>query len=247
MFSWKSFLSELENPILGIINITPDSFFGDGVLGSTKLLNDRFLLAKEMNIGFLDIGCVSTKPNFEILKNQEELRRFEFFLKNMKKNFKFSIDSNNLEVISKALDAGFSVVNDVYGLSNEKIISKAIQSKCGLIIVHRHPSSKNLHEKMEYKDVVKEVNLQLNNQVSKLINLGIHESQIAIDPGLGFGKKMEDSARLLLKIEHLAGELPIVVGYSNKRFLDLISFSKEALLDHCYNSGVSLVRLHIDK
>ena len=247
MFSWKSFLSELENPILGIINITPDSFFGDGVLGSTKLLNDRFSLAKEMNIGFLDIGCISTKPNFEILKNQEELRRFEFFLKNMKKNFKFSIDSNNLEVISKALDAGFSVINDVYGLNNEKIISKAIQSKCGIIVVHRHPSSKNLHDKMEYKDVVKEVNLQLNNQVSKLINLGINESQIAIDPGLGFGKNIEDSARLLLNIEDLAGELPIVVGYSNKRFLDLISLTNESLLKLCYNSGVSLVRLHIDK
>ena len=149
------------------------------------------------------------------------------------------------KIISYFSDKNEKMINEFK--ANEKIISKAIQSKCGLIIVHRHPSSKNLHEKMEYKDVVKEVNLQLNNQVSKLINLGIHESQIAIDPGLGFGKKMEDSARLLLKIEHLAGELPIVVGYSNKRFLDLISLSKEALLDHCYNSGVSLVRLHIDK
>ena len=247
MFSWKSFLSTLEKPILGIVNITPDSFCGDGVLDSTKLLNDRFPLAKEMNIEFLDIGCISTKPNFEILKKEEELKRFEFFLKNMKKNFKFSIDSNNLEVISKALDAGFSVVNDVYGLSNEKIISKAIQSKCGIIVVHRHPFSKNLHEKMEYKDVVKEVNVQLNNQVSKLINLVINESQIAIDPGLGFGKNIEDSARLLLNIEDLAGELPTVVGYSNKRFLDSISLTKESLLKHCYNSGVSLVRLHIDK
>ena len=247
MFSWKSFLSDLENPILGIINITPDSFFGDGVLGSTKLLNDKFSLAKEMNIGFLDIGCISTKPNFKNLKKQEELKRFEFFLKNMRKNFKFSIDSNNLEVISKALDAGFSVINDVYGLNNEKIISKAIQSKCGIIVVHRHPSSKNLHEKMEYKDVVKEVNAQLNNQVSKLINLGINESQIAIDPGLGFGKNIEDSAKLLLNIKDLAGELPTVVGYSNKRFLDLISLTKESLLKLCYNSGVSLVRLHIDK
>ena len=247
MFSWKSFLSTLEKPILGIINITPDSFFGDGVLDSSKLLNDRFTKAKEMDIEFLDIGCISTKPNFEILKNQEELKRFEFFLKNMKKNFKFSIDSSNLEVITKALDAGFSVINDVNGFYNEKIISKAIESKCGIIIVHRHPSSKNLHEKMEYKDVVKEVNLQLNKQVSKLINLGIHESQIAIDPGLGFGKNIEDSAKLVLNIEDLAGEFPIVVGYSNKLFLDLISLTKDALLKHCYNSGVSLVRLHIDK
>ncbi len=247
MFSWKTFLSKLDKKILGIINITPDSFSGDGVLGSKQLLEEKFLIAEAMNIEFLDIGCISTKPDFEIVQTKEELNRFEFFLKNINKKFKFSIDSNNLEVITKALDSGFSVINDVFGLENENIINKAIESKCGIIIMHKHPFSNNIHEKMEYKDIVNEVKVQLNDQVSRLIDLGIHESQIAIDPGLGFGKKIEDSANLLMQIEHLTGEVPIVVGYSNKKFLDLISLNKKSLLRHCYNSGVSLVRLHIDK
>ncbi len=247
MFSWKSFLSKIEKQILGIINITPDSFFGDGVLGSKKLLQEKFLIAEEMNIEFLDIGCVSTKPGFETVKKEEELNRFEFFLENINKKFKFSIDSNNLEVVTKALDSGFSVINDVFGLDNEKIIRKAIESKCGIIIVHSNPLSNNIHQKMDYKDIVNEVKDHLNNQVSRLINLGIHESQIAIDPGLGFGKKAEDSAKLLLEIEHLVGEFPVVVGYSNKKFLDLISLNNKSILEHSYNSGVSLVRLHIDK
>ena len=247
MFSWKSFLSRIEKKIVGIINVTPDSFSGDGVLDSKNLLKEKFLIAEEMNLGFLDIGCISTKPNFEYLDKDEELERFKFFLKNMNKKFKYSIDSNNIEVISKALDSGFSVINDVFGLDNKKIISKAIESKCGVILMHRHPFSNHIHEKMEYKDVVNEVKLQLNDQASRLIKLGLHESQIALDPGLGFGKKIEDSVSLLLQIENLVGDFPIVVGYSKKKFVDSISLNNKSLLQHCYNSGVSLVRLHIDK
>ena len=247
MFSWQSFLSKIQKKILGIINITSDSFFGDGVLGSIKLLEEKFFIAEQMNIEFLDIGCVSTKPNFQTVDKKEELKRFEFFLENIKEKFKYSIDSSNLEVVNKALDSGFSVINDVYGLNSEKIVRKAVEARCGIILMHRHPLSNDIHEKMHYKDVVNEVKDHLNNEVSRLINLGINESQIAIDPGLGFGKKTEDSVKLLLQIEHLVGEFPIVVGYSNKKFIDSISLNKESTLQHCYNSGVSLVRLHLDK
>ena len=232
---------------MGIINITPDSFFGDGVLGSEKSLKEVFSKATELGIEFLDVGCMSTKPNFKTIDKLEELNRLEFFLNNMNKEFKYSIDSNTIEVIDKAIDSGFSVINDVSGFKNQEIINKAIESECGIIIVHRHPLSQNIHEKMEYKDVATEVKYQIKEQISTLINQGVQESQIAIDPGLGFGKKLEDSARLLLEIESLTGNFPLVVGYSNKRFTEIISLSKKNLLDHCYNSGVSLVRLHIVK
>ena len=232
---------------MGIINITPDSFFGDGLLGSEKPLNEVFSTARDLGIDFLDVGCMSTKPNFKTIDKLEELNRLEFFINNMSKEFKYSIDSNTIEVIDKAIESGFSVINDVFGFKNEEIINKAIESECGIIIVHRHPLSKNIHEKMEYKDIVTEVKYQVKEQISTLINQGVKESQIAIDPALGFGKKLEDSARLLLEIESLTGDFPLVVGYSNKRFTEVASLSKKNLLDHCYNSGVSLVRLHIVK
>ena len=247
MFSWKDFLSNLDKKIIGIINITPDSFSGDGVLGSKKLLQQRFLTASDMGIEFLDVGCMSTKPNYKTVDKQDELNRFEYFLNNINNEFKYSIDSNTIEVIDKALGSGFSVINDVFGFKNREIINKAVECGCGIILVHRHPLSKNIHEKMEYKDIVSEVKVQINEEISRLINLGLHESQIAIDPGLGFGKKLEDSARLFLEIDSLVGDFPLIVGYSNKKFLDSVSLPKESLLDHCYNSGVSLVRLHIDK
>ena len=232
---------------MGIINITPDSFFGDGVLDSNKSLQRRFSIARDRGIEFLDVGCMSTKPNFKAIDNLDELNRFEYFLNNMNNEFKYSIDSNTVEVIDKALGSGFSVINDVFGFQNQEIINKAIEYGCGIVLVHRHPLSKDIHEKMEYKDIVSEVKVQINEEVSRLINFGLHESQIAIDPGLGFGKKLEDSARLLLEIESLVEDFPVVVGYSNKKFINSGSLPKENLLDHCYNSGVSLVRLHIDK
>jgi len=232
---------------MGIINVTPDSFFGDGVLGSKKSLQQRFLAARDMGIEFLDVGCMSTKPNFMNIDMLDELNRLQYFLNNMNNEFKYSIDSNNVEVIDRALGSGFSVINDVFGFQNQEIINKAIEYGSGIILVHRHPLSKNIHEKMDYKDIVSEVKVQINKEISRLINLGLHESQIAIDPGLGFGKKLEDSARLLLEIESLVGDFPVVVGYSNKKFIDSASLPRDNLLDHCYNSGVSLVRLHIDK
>ncbi len=232
---------------MGIINVTPDSFFGDGILGSKKLLEERFLKAKEMNLGFLDIGCMSTKPNFKTLGKSDELDRLDFFLNNMSNEFTYSIDSSTLEVVDKAIDSGFSVINDVSGFQNQEIINKAIDSRCGIILVHRHPMSDNIHEKMDYQDIVAEVKYQIDNQISELISLGINESQIAIDPALGFGKKLEDSAMLLMQIEKLVGSFPVVIGYSNKKFTISPSLSKTNLLNHSYNSGVSLIRLHIDK
>tara|TARA_B100001996_G_scaffold295599_1_gene235880 strand:+ start:1633 stop:2331 length:699 start_codon:yes stop_codon:yes gene_type:complete len=232
---------------MGIINVTPDSFFGDGILGSKKLLEERFLKAKEMNLGFLDIGCMSTKPNFKTLGKSDELDRLDFFLNNMSNEFTYSIDSSTLEVVDKAIDSGFSVINDVSGFQNQEIINKAIDSRCGIILVHRHPMSDNIHEKMDYQDIVAEVKYQIDNQISELISLGINESQIAIDPALGFGKKLEDSAMLLMQIEKLVGSFPVVIGYSNKKFTSSPSLSKTNLLNHSYNSGVSLIRLHIDK
>ena len=232
---------------MGIINVTPDSFFGDGILGSKKLLEERFLKAKEMNLGFLDIGCMSTKPNFKTLGKSDELDRLDFFLNNMSNEFTYSIDSSTLEVVDKAIDSGFSVINDVSGFQNQEITNKAIDSRCGIILVHRHPMSDNIHEKMDYQDIVAEVKYQIDNQISELISLGINESQIAIDPALGFGKKLEDSAMLLMQIEKLVGSFPVVIGYSNKKFTSSPSLSKTNLLNHSYNSGVSLIRLHIDK
>ena len=231
---------------MGIINITPDSFSGDGLLNSELSIKDKYKIAENSGIEFLDIGCFSTRPKYKKITTKEEIERFDFFLKNINYKFKFSIDSTNIDVIEKAIQAGFLVINDVSGLKDKKIIKKAKSSEVGLIVVHRNPFSKDIHEIKEYKNVVDEVKYQLDETIESLISEGINESQIAIDPGLGFGKKIEDSAKLLLEIKKLCDEFPLIVGYSKKQFRKLIPLSDDDLLNFCFDSGVSLVRLHLD-
>ena len=246
MFDWKNFLKLLEKKTLGIINVTDDSFSGDGILQSKKLLKERFNFALKNNINFLDVGCMSTKPDFEMLSTNQEIDRLNFFLENMSDKFYYSIDTLNSMVAERALESGFLIINDVSGFIESKMIELAIQRECGIIVLHRNPASKNIQEKMDYDDVVDEVNTQLMNQTENLIKKGVNKSQIAVDPGLGFGKKMDDSKELFLNLNNLIKTYPVVVGYSRKKFADQIKMTNSEMKDHCFHSGVDLVRLHLD-
>ena len=189
---------------------------------------------------------MSTKPDFEMINTNEELDRLNFFLDNMSDKFYYSIDTLNSLVAERALDSGFLIINDVSGFSESKMIELAIQRECGIIVMHRNPASKNIQEKMDYVDVVDEVNTHLINQTENLIKKGINKSQIAVDPGLGFGKKMDDSKELFLNLNNLIKTYPVVVGYSRKKFTNQIKMTSSEMKDHCFHSGVDLLRLHLD-
>ncbi len=246
MFDWKNFLKSLERKTLGIVNITDDSFSGDGLLNSDQQLKEKFEIAINNDIKLLDIGCMSSKPGFKILKRNEEINRLNYFLKNKSNKFYYSIDTFSPLVAKKALDSGFLIINDVSGFVDEKMIELASQTKCGIILMHRNPKSTYLHEKMDYSNVIEEVNIHLTDQIENLIKSGIEEKQIAVDPGLGFGKKIDDSIDLFLNLKNLINTYPLVVGYSKKRFIEKINMTKSELQKHCIDSGVALVRLHLD-
>ena len=246
MFDWKNFLKQLENKTFGIINVTDDSFSGDGILHSKNLLDQKFDFALKNNINFLDVGCMSTKPDFKILSSDEELSRLNFFVENMSDKFYYSIDTFNSSVAERALDSEFLIINDVSGFVDSKMIDLAIKKECGVIVMHRNPGSENIHQKADYEDVVDQVNTHLIIQTENLIEKGVNRSQIAVDPGLGFGKKMEDSKELFMNLNNLIKTYPVVVGYSRKKFTDQIKMTSSEMKDHCLNSGVDLVRLHLD-
>ena len=246
MFDWGNFLKVVKKKTFGIINITNDSFSGDGILNSKKLLEKKFDLALNNNLNFLDVGCMSSKPDFKMLDSNEELKRLNFFLDHISDKFNYSIDTMNPLVADKALKSGFLIINDVSGFVNGEMIELAIQKECGIIVMHRNPNSNIIHEKMEYSNVVEEVNIHLTNQIENLISKGVNKSQIAIDPGLGFGKKIEDSKELFLNINNLERTFPIVVGYSRKKFTEQINMTDIEMVEHCLNSGVNLLRLHLD-
>ena len=245
MFSWNSFLKELTNKIIGIVNVTDDSFTGDGILGDTNKINHVYKLAEKKDIQFLDIGCMSTKPNFSSLSTKEEMDRLSSFLEVKNKSFSYSIDSFNPNIINKALKNGFRVVNDVSGARDSEILKAVKAHSAGLIIVHRNTNSKFIHEKMDYKNIIKDVKNDLRKQIKYVLASGIRKENIAIDLGLGFGKTMEQSAMLLESVGQFVDEYPLVVGYSKKKFTKLLNISEEEILDHCNKEGVSLIRLHL--
>ena len=240
----KTLLQNSEN-ILGIVNLTPDSFSGDGLYKKENKLNKLLDFAEKNNIRNLDIGCTSSKPGYENVATKEELKRLNYFLSNAKSNFSLSIDTSNPIVAQLALKNNFKILNDINGFKDEELITTAIEYQCNVIIVHRHPKSKHLHEKMNYRNNSKEVLEHLEQKVSQLIDKGIKKQNIFIDPGLGFGKFEQDSVDLLMNIKDLVNEIPVVVGYSRKKFTKKIEMSNKEIFKHCINSGVTFVRLHL--
>ena len=135
MFNWDNYLDSLETKKIGIINVTNDSFSGDGTYTSQEKLLSKFEIAKKRNIKLLDVGCMSTKPKFQTIDTNEESKRLDFFLENISEDYDYSIDSFNPLVIRKAIDNGFLIINDVTGFEQDRLIKIAKEEECGIILM----------------------------------------------------------------------------------------------------------------
>ena len=216
MFSWDNFLGKLTNNLLGIVNITNDSFSDDGLLNRQEKIPEVYETASKKGINFVDIGCISTKPNFKSITTEEELLRLNSFLEHKNDNFYHSIDTFNPIIAEEAFQNNFSVVNDVSGVQDQRMITTLRKHSAGLILTHRNNYSSSIHEKSDYKDIVRDVKNDLMKQVENILESGVNRDQIAIDVGLGFGKTQEQSATLFESIGQFVGDYPLVVGYSRK-------------------------------
>ena len=245
MTDWNNLLSLVNKKVIGVINSTTDSFTGDGVFKNNERLKILLNIAEEKEIKILDVGCVSTKPGYQAVSYEQELKRLNFFISNYFRKFKLSIDTMNYKVARYALENNFEIVNDVSGFKDPKMIQLIVEKASKIILVHSHPNSSDIQEKMNYKDVVKEVRDHLEEKIENLISHGVNKNRISIDPGLGFGKSIEDSQKLFKNLEHFCFGFPLIVGYSKKKFAQNLKMTDEELYNHCIESGVSLVRLHI--
>ena len=245
MTDWNSLLNSVNKNVIGIINSTNDSFTGDGIFENNERLQFLLKTAEAKEIKILDVGGVSTKPGFKQVSYEQELKRLNFFVSNYFGKFKLSVDTMNYEIARYALENNFEIVNDVSGFNDLKMIQLIVEKAPKIILVHTHPNSSDIQEKMNYKDVVKEVRDHLEEKIEKLISLGVDKNKISIDPGLGFGKSMEDSQKLFTNLESFCFGFPLIVGYSKKKFAQNLDMTDEELYNYCIDSGVSLVRLHI--
>ena len=216
-------LVDLNTPkIMGILNLTPDSFSDGGKFNNEKsaLLHAEKLLKDGAD--FIDIGAQSTRPNAEYLSAEEEIRRIGNVISLIKKEFPealISIDTFYADVVKFGYNEGMDVVNDISGgYFDENLLPTVAETKLPYILMHSNTSYATMHEKIHYEDITMSVNYYFSEKVNQLQKLGIHD--IILDPGFGFGKTIEDQYKMIAEIEHIGFEkFPLLIGISRKSFI----------------------------
>jgi dihydropteroate synthase len=218
--------------VLGILNVTPDSFADGGKFldPADAITQGRRLIAEGADI--IDVGGESTRPGAERVSAEEELKRvIPVITELVKDGAVVSVDTTRSEVAKAAIKAGATYVNDVSGgLADEKMAQLiAANPKVQYIVMHWRGESKDMQSKAVYKDVVKEVKDELDQRVVELLKAGVQAEQIILDPGIGFAKEPEHNWEILQNIERfqLLG-YPILIGASRKRFLGELVNAKDA-------------------
>ena len=218
--------SHLNKPlIMGILNVTPDSF-SDG--GKYTDINDALrqverMLAEGVNI--IDIGGESTRPGSISVVATDQIQRvipvITAIRQQLKSTVLISIDTTSSEVANAALEAGANIINDVSaGQEDESILALAAQTNVPIILMHSQGSPKTMQDNPYYDDVVSEVISALKNRTDTALKAGIKKENIAIDPGIGFGKRKQDNLDLLANLDALVAlGFTVLLGTSRKRFM----------------------------
>jgi dihydropteroate synthase len=217
--------------VMGILNVTPDSFADGGKYFSKQdaINQGRRLFAEGADI--IDVGGESTRPGAERVSEDEETSRvIPVVLELVKDGAVVSVDTMRSAVAKEAVAAGAKYINDVSGgLADESMASViAANPTIQYIVMHWRGHSKQMQKNAVYEDVVKEVKDELDYRVSDLINKGVGADQIILDPGIGFAKESSHNWKLLQNIERLQMlGYPLLVGVSRKRFLGELTNSQD--------------------
>lgn len=242
--------------IMGAINITPDSFY-TGSRYTTKDTVER--IAQEMEeegADFLDIGAESSRPGAERVDKKEEIKRLKKILPAVIKNtnIPISIDTYKADTASFAIDQGVKVINDISGLSFDKKMAGVIaKNKASLIIMHIKGTPRTMQVNPQYKDLMGEIYYYLRGKIDFATLKGIELNRIIIDPGFGFGKRLEDNYEIINRLNELTSfGRPVLVGHSRKSFIGKpFNISPDQRLEGTLGveailirNGASIIRVH---
>jgi len=212
--------------IMGILNVTPDSFAGDGTGGNLGKAVERAVGMEKEGADIIDIGGESTRPGAEPVDEQTELERVLPVIEAVVGRIKIpvSIDTRKPGVARAAIEAGARIVNDISGLSDKEMAKLCAGKRVPVIIMHMKGSPRTMQDDPKYDDVVGEIMHHLSNRAEDAVAAGIEERQIAIDPGIGFGKRLDDNLEILRRLaEFKTLGHPIVIGASRKNFIGTIT------------------------
>jgi dihydropteroate synthase len=211
--------------VMGVVNVTPDSFSdgGEFLEASVAIGHGLELLAEGADV--LDVGGESTRPGAEAVSSEVELERVLPVIEGLAGSEKqVSIDTSKAAVAAAAIDAGATIVNDVTALGDPEMASLCAEREVALILMHMRGEPRTMQEDPTYGDVVDDVKAFLADRVERAVAAGVEEERIWVDPGIGFGKTVDHNLELLRRL----GELrdlgrPILVGTSRKSFLGKLS------------------------
>ena len=209
--------------IMGVLNVTPDSFSDGGKFFTAEKAVEHGLEMAEEGAQIIDVGGESTRPGSEGVAAEEEMRRVIHVIEKLraKIDILISIDTSKAEVAYAAIQAGASIVNDVTGGRGDKEMMPLVaKDKSGFIIMHMQGNPRTMQMEPRYAEVVSEVADFFRQQHARAIECGIDPMAIAFDPGIGFGKTLEHNLELLAHLEQLrVHDRPLAVGVSRKSFL----------------------------
>jgi dihydropteroate synthase len=216
----------LERPlIMGIVNVTPDSFSDGGAyLDATAAIAHAHRLVEE-GADILDIGGESTRPGAASVSAEQELVRVVPVLRGLRNiGVPISVDTLKTEVMRAALDEGATIINDVTALSAPGAMEAVAASDAAVCLMHMQGEPRTMQPEPHYDDVVAEVKAYLADRMGAVLAHGIARERVILDPGFGFGKRLEHNLALLREMEQIAAlGLPVLAGWSRKSSLGLIT------------------------
>jgi len=242
--------------VMGIVNVTSDSFYDGGRYISPEMALEHALRLKEEGADVIDIGGSSSRPGAKLLSSQEEIRRIIPVVKELVKrvDLPISVDTTWSAAARAALDAGVSWINDISaGRLDRYMASITGYSGCTVVLTHSRHTPATMNDDPSYEDVTAEVALELTAAVNQFKDAGVSEKKIIIDPGFGFAKTSEHNITLLNTLNKIARlGFPLMVGTSRKSFIGKITgrpvderlCGTLATVASAYSKGARIFRVH---
>lgn len=214
-----------QSLIMGILNVTPDSFSDGGQYLEKNTAIDHALEMVENGADIIDIGGESTRPFSNPVGLDEELSRVIPVIEGIRKRSDvcISIDTTKSIVASQALDVGASIINDVSAMEVDPLMADiAIRCDCPLIMMHMKGTPKNMQDNPKYKSLISDIKDYLLERIDFAVSKGINRKKIIIDPGIGFGKTVENNFEIINNLNHFVKlNYPVLLGASRKSFIGI--------------------------
>lgn len=249
---------ELKEPVvMGILNVTPDSFSDGGSFSDPgqALLHSRRMIDQGAQI--IDVGGESTRPGAGVLDADTEIERVVGLIRQIKQgsDVLVSVDTRKAKVAGAALSAGADMVNDISALRYDEAMADVVASwQCPLVLMHMLGTPETMQDSPYYDDVMADLSAFFAERIAFAVEAGISREQLIIDPGIGFGKRVQDNIDIIRNLWALSGfNLPILIGLSRKRFLGSIAGERDAaerdwesLAAHiaAWKRGAQIFRVH---